>query len=161
MKFKKSQNKRLNHVVIIGLLMLTACTPAVKKADFSQEKPVLATGGKTATVDTIKQHFGIEVVALHLAAAGHMLDFRFRVVDLDKAMPFFREDIKPYALDQKSGKSLSVPVPAKLGPMRPTGRDPKEGITYWMFFGNPGLIGSGDKVTIVIGDYHLENLIVE
>ena len=161
MKSIKSQNKILNRVVIVGFLILTACTPTVKKTDFSQERPALATGGKTVTVDTFKQYFGIEVVALHLAAAGHMLDFRFRVVDLDKAMPFFREDIKPYALDQKSGKSLSVPVPAKLGPMRPTGRDPKEGITYWMFFGNPGLIGSGDKVTIIIGDYRLENLTVE
>jgi hypothetical protein len=90
-----------------------------------------------------------------------MLYFPFRVIDLDRAMPFFREDIKPYVLDQKSGKSLSVPVPAKLGPMRPTGIDPKEGITYWMYFGNPGLISIGDKVTVVVGDYRLENLPVE
>ena len=113
------------------------------------------------SIQEFKDLYGIEVVALRYSAAGHMLDFRFRVVDSDKAMPFFREDIKPYLVDKATGKSLDVPVPSKLGPARPTGRNPKLGITYWMFFGNPGLVKPGDQVTIVVGDYKLEDLIVE
>jgi hypothetical protein len=140
--------------------MLTSCTSAVNTKAVTSNNPDLAVGQELKTTDSGAQ-MCIEVVAIRSSAAGYILDFRFRVIDLDRAMTFFREDIKPYVLDQKSGKSLSVPVPAKLGPMRPTGRDPKEGITYWMYFGNPGLISIVDKVTVVVGDYRLRNLTVE
>ena len=135
-------------ILLLLLLILPACSPVASNVEDSGDV-------------NFEERFGIEVVALRTSAAGHMLDFRYRVVDLDKAMLFFREDIKPYVVDQKTGKSLTVPVPAKLGPMRPTGRNPKLGITYWMFFGNPGLIKSGDLITLVVGDYQLENLMVE
>jgi hypothetical protein len=134
--------------LLLLLLVLPACSPVASNVEDSGDV-------------SVEERFGIEVVALRTSAAGHMLDFRYRVVDLDKAMLFFREDIKPYVVDQKTGKSLTVPVPAKLGPMRPTGRNPKLGITYWMFFGNPGLIKPGDLITLVVGDYRLENLMVE
>jgi hypothetical protein len=154
--------KKESFLCIIALifLLLTACAPS----DLGSRQSSVVTKEsvvKTTSASEISELFGIEIIALRDTAAGHMLDFRFRVVDLEKAMPFFREDIKPYLVDQNSGKSLTVPVPAKLGPMRPTGRNPKEGVTYWMFFGNPGLIKPGDKVTIVIGDYRLEDLVVE
>jgi hypothetical protein len=147
--------------MLITGLFLTACAPAVPNDMRSRDQIAVAAGTGSDGQAIIAERFGIEIVALRETAAGHMLDFRFRVTDLEKAMPFFREDIKPYLIDQATNKSLTVPVPAKLGPMRPTGRNPKLGITYWMFFGNPGLIKSGDKVTLVIGDYRLENLIVE
>jgi len=145
-------------IVVLSTLVIS-CSPGGNSHEAS---PVVDSAAQiTASADFLRERYGIEIVALRHTASGHMLDFRFRVVDLDKAMPFFRKDMKPHLLDQKSGKSLSVPVPAKLGPMRPTGRNPKLGVTYWMFFGNPGLVQPGDKVTIVIGDYHLENLVVE
>lgn len=146
----------------LGLLflLLMSCAPLDSKP--RQGSAVIKDSAvKTTSATELRERFGIEFVALRDTAAGHMLDFRFRVVDLENALPFFREDVKPYLIDQKSGKSLNVPVPAKLGPMRPTGRNPKEGVTYWMFFGNPGLVKPGDSVTIVIGDYRLENLVVE
>jgi hypothetical protein len=143
------------------LLSLVFCAPAISKDMSSSENNVVAERVETAESLSVEERFGIEIVALRVSAAGHMLDFRFRAVDLEKAMPFFSGDIKPYLVDQATGKTLTVPVPAKLGPMRPTGRNPKLGITYWMFFGNPGLIKSGDRVTIAVGDFRIENLVVE
>lgn len=147
---------------ICFLFFLAACTPLSPNRR-EQVDPQRKEGAQVQSnsIQEFKELYGIEVVALRYSAAGHMLDFRFRVVDLDKAMQFFREDIKPYLVDKTSGKILVVPVPAKLGPARPTGRNPKLGITYWMFFGNPGLVKRGDQVTIVVGDYKLEDLIVE
>lgn len=143
--------------ILVLASMVSACATGGASGITSQE----VSSPKELSGTEIAEKFGIEVVALRSTAAGHMLDFRFRVVDLEKAMPFFREDIKPYLVDQASGKSLNVPVPAKLGPMRPTGRNPKLGVTYWMFFGNPGLVEPGDKVTIAIGDYRLTDLVVQ
>jgi hypothetical protein len=110
----------------------------------------------------IREELGIEVVAIRRTAAGSMLDFRFKVLDKEKSMPFFKREIKPHLIDQKTGAALEVPVPAKGGPMRPTSRDPREGVTYFMLFANPGrFVKPGNPVTIVIGDIRIENLIVE
>jgi hypothetical protein len=57
-----------------------------------------------------------------------------------------------------------VPSPPKIGPLRQTTRNsgPLAGKTYFIFFANPGKsIKAGDKVTVVIGDFKIENLAVQ
>lgn len=131
-----------------------------------QQKPSAASAGPDASAGQgqtrVYEDFGIEVIAIRTTAAGSMLDFRFKVLDKEKAMPFFREDLKPHLVDEQSGAVLQVPVPAKGGPMRPTSRDPREGITYFMLFANPGsFVAVGNPVTLVIGDLRVENLVVQ
>ena len=107
------------------------------------------------------QQWGIEVVALRTAMAGNMLDFRYKVLDSAKAASLFKRENKPYLIHLASGKVLAVPVTAKLGPLRSSNK-PQEGRTYWMFFGNQmKLVHKGDKVTVVIGEFRVENLVVE
>ncbi len=142
-------------------VLLSACSPSTTSRAASAVGESTETHVGVDDAGVFAERFGIKVVALRETAAGHMLDFRFQVVDVHKALPFFREDIKPYLLQQATGKALAVPVSAKLGPMRPTGRNPKPGVTYWIFFGNPGLVKAGDLVTIVIGDYQMKDLRVE
>jgi hypothetical protein len=108
----------------------------------------------------IEKKWGVQIVGIRQTAAGHMLDFRYRVVDSQKAAPLFVRQIQPYLIDQASGKSLIVPNMAKVGPLR-SSNQPQQGRTYWMFFGNPGLVKAGDKVSVVIGDFKVENLTVE
>ena len=106
----------------------------------------------------LREKWGIEIRSLALTASNHMLDFRYLVVDVNKAAPLFKRDKKAFLLHQKSGKVVNVPVPAKIGPLRTTD-PPQQGRIYWMFFGNPGmLIKHGDQVTVIIGDFRAENL---
>lgn len=136
-------------LIIIGL-QLPGCTqtPAAPAAQESKQ----AAG--------IENKWGIQILGVRKAAAGHMLDFRYKVTDANKAAPLFVRAGKPYLIDQSSGKSLVVPNMAKVGPLR-TSNPPKEGRTYWMFFGNPGLVKPGDKVTVVIGDFKVEDMTVQ
>jgi hypothetical protein len=100
---------------------------------------------------------------MRLTAAGMMLDFRFRVVDADKALPLFDHRIKPYVVADKSDIKLPVPMAAKVGAFRPTnrGKNIKADKTYYMIFGNPDrYVKAGEKVTVVIGDFRLEHLMV-
>jgi hypothetical protein len=91
-----------------------------------------------------------------------MLDLRYRVLDPEKAMHLFLEEITPYLIDQDSGSKLPVTGSTKVGSFRPTSGDPREGITYFMFFGNPGqLVKVGTRVTVVVADHRLENLVVQ
>ena len=89
-----------------------------------------------------------------------MIDFRYRVLDAKKAETLFARENKPYLIDEASRKVLSVPTTAKIGPLRTSG-DIKEGSIYWMFFANiPGLVKAGSTVTVVIGDFRAEHLVV-
>jgi len=108
----------------------------------------------------LKQDWGIEITSLRLTAAGRMIDFRYKVHDAKKAEELFRRSNQPYLIDQKSGKVLAVPNTAKVGPLRNSDY-PKENRIYWMFFGNTyGFVQHGSLVSIVIGDFRVENLVV-
>ena len=119
-------------------------------------------GLQTAQVfdESLKDQWGIELTALHMTAAGHMVDFRYRVLDADKAAPLFQRQTKPYLIHEESGKVLAVPNTAKVGSLRNSNM-PQQGRIYWMFFGNNGVVKNGDKVSVVIGDFRADNLIVE
>lgn len=108
----------------------------------------------------LREEWGIELTALRMTAANHMVDFRYRVLDADKAMPLFKRQTKPYLVHQASGKVLAVPNTAKVGSLR-NSNTPREGKIYWMFFGNNGVVQKGDTVSVVIGDFKAGDLTVE
>jgi len=108
--------------------------------------------------------WGVEVIGMRLTSAGYMLDFRFRVLDADKALPLFDHRIKPYVVADKSDIKLPVPMAPKVGAFRPTnrGKNIKADKTYYMVFANPdSYVKPGEKVSVVIGDFRAENLTVK
>ena len=127
-----------------------------EKADASKQSQKLELRDKE-----LSEKWGIELVAMRSTAVGHMIDFRYRVLDAEKAAPLFVRKTKPYLIHQASGKALAVPNTAKLGSLR-NSNIPQQGRTYWMFFGNShGLIQIGDKVTVAIGDFRATDIEVE
>lgn len=107
--------------------------------------------------------WGIEVIGIHRAMVGYMLDFRFRVVDLDKALPLFDARVSPYVLTDRTGIKLPVPMAEKIGALRPTnrGKNIKAGKTYHILFANPDShVKPGETATVVIGDFKAEHLAV-
>ncbi len=105
--------------------------------------------------------WGVEVASIRLTANNHMIDYRYKVLDAGKATDLFKRQIKPYLIHQESGRVLAVPDTAKLGPLR-NSNTPQNDRIYWMFFGNADyLVKPGDKVTVVIGEYRVEDLVVE
>ena len=138
------------------VLFPAAGAASVPDALSSQPAPV------TWNVDpALKEKWGVEVTSLRRTANGHMLDFRYRVLDAEKAAALFVRKTKPNLIHQASGKVLAVPNAGKVGPLRNSDA-PKEGRIYWMFFGNAGdLVKAGDKVTVAIGEFRAEDLVVE
>jgi hypothetical protein len=111
----------------------------------------------------LREKWGVEVVGIWLTSAGYMLDFRFRVVDVDKALSLFDHRINPYVLTDRAKVKLPVPMAAKVGAFRPTnrGKNIRADKTYYMVFGNPdNFVKAGEKVSVVIGDFRAENLTV-
>jgi len=157
-----------NALAVTILLGTTLTLSAPIDADASVSEKDSTVSAKTGFIQQTKQQkqelsekWGIELIAMRSTAAGHMIDFRYRVLDAEKAAPLFVRKTKPYLIHQESGKALAVPNTAKLGSLR-NSNIPQQGRTYWMFFGNShGLIQKGDKVTVAIGDFRATDLEVE
>jgi len=142
----------------------------VKGPDPKWQPPPMPEPAPYATVDLTPEEvkeladkWGVELLGMRLTTAGYMLDFRFRVMDADKALPLFDHRIKPHIVAERSNIKLPVPMSTKVGAFRPTnrGKNIKADKTYYMIFGNPDRhVKVGEKVTVVIGDFKVEHLMV-
>ena len=109
----------------------------------------------------MKRKWGIEVLFVRHAAAGYMLEFRYKVIDAVKARSLFDRQTKPIMSHLKTGAKLIVPTPAKTGALR-NSNPPLVDHTYWMYFANPGkLVKRGDLVNIEIGKFLVEKITVK
>lgn len=125
--------------------------------------PVIPSPVDKVRAEEIAQKWGIELLSLRLSAAGYMIDFRFRVLDVEKANTFFDHRIKPHLVVEKSNAKLPIPMAAKVGAFRATnrGKNIKPNKIYYMVFGNPDAhVKPGEKVTMVIGDFREDHLTV-
>jgi hypothetical protein len=109
----------------------------------------------------LADQWGIEILSMRLTAGSYMLDFRYKVVDTEKARPIFKRKVKAVLVDQESGARFMVPNTPKVGPLRSSNM-PKVGKNYFMLFANPGqYIKSGSMVTVEVGDFVVQNLTVD
>jgi predicted secreted protein len=109
----------------------------------------------------MEERWGIKALTVRPTAEGFFIDFRYRIVDEEKAAPLFSPIIKPLLIDENTGAVMAVPTVPKVGSMRST-RKPIKDRGYTILFANPNKhIKPGHKVTVVIGDYRAEHLIVE
>lgn len=111
----------------------------------------------------LAEQWGVKLLSLRLSTAGYMMDFRFRVLDADKALPLFDYRNKPYVVVDRSKARLPVPMAAKIGAFRPTnrGKNIVADKNYYMMFANPDQhVKAGDKVTLIIGDFKVDHLTV-
>jgi hypothetical protein len=108
----------------------------------------------------MKRKWGVELLFVRETSANYMLEFRYKVLDSNKAKPLFERQTKPVLTHVRTGAKLIVPTPAKTGALR-NSNPPKTGKVYWMFFANPGkLVKPGDRVNIDIGNFHANDLVV-
>ena len=109
----------------------------------------------------MKRKWGVELLFVRETSANYMLEFRYKVLDANKAKPLFERQTKPVLTHVRTGAKLIVPTPAKTGALR-NSNPPKTGKVYWMFFANPGkLVKPGDEVNIDIGEFHANGLVVQ
>ncbi len=113
---------------------------------------------------SVAEQWGVEVIRVDNTAGGFWLGFRFRVTDVEKALPLFDSRIKPYLESERSGVKLAVPTAAKVGALRTTnrGHNIKPGKIYNIMFANPGFhVKPEQRVSVVIGDFKVEHLTVK
>ncbi|MHC1769313.1 MAG: hypothetical protein AB9869_34370 [Verrucomicrobiia bacterium] len=146
-----------------GIALATVAT-LLALVTFASElagKAVSCKEGQDAVLKLARDQWGIEIVAVRVSAGGYMIDFRYKVVDPDKAVPLAKRESKPYIIDEASKAKLLVPNAPKIGSLRQTAVKLSPGRVYGAMFANPALaVKAGSKVTVVIGECRLAHLTV-
>jgi len=105
--------------------------------------------------------WGIDGLSVKSAEAGEVIRFTYQVLDPDKAKMLNDKKIEPSLIDAQAQVKLVVPQMDKVGKLRQTS-DPVTGRTYWMLFSNKGgHVKRGDHVSVVIGKFRADGLVVD
>jgi len=100
----------------------------------------------------LEEEFGIRIRLVGVTAGGGLIDLRYRVVDLDKALPLLgSHETMPSLVDARSGAELKAPETMMHH------EDLKADRTYFMHYPNGGnRIKPGAQVAVVMGDIRVE-----
>jgi len=108
-----------------------------------------------------RRNWGIEIIGIRVTSSHSMLSFRYRIVDPVKARPIMDQKSKAYVIDEATGVRLAVPAMENIGELRQSGT-PEPDRNYFIIFGNPGgLVKAGSRVSVVIGEMHVNGMIAE
>ena len=105
--------------------------------------------------------WGVDSLSVKSTEAGEIIRFSYRVLDANKAKPLNDKKIEPVLMDERARVKLVVPSLEKVGQLRQTSA-PEAGKLYWMAFSNKGrLVKPGDHVSVAIGNFRANGLVVQ
>jgi hypothetical protein len=146
-----------------------ATTPAMgAPSAVPDSKPAAASGSHyqpNRFAGRASQHYavvwGVDSLSVKWTESGEVIRFKYRVLDANKAKVLNDKKNEPSLIDPQAGVKLVVPSLEKVGQLRQSST-PEEGKSYWMAFSNKGrLVKRGDHVTVVIGQFRAEGLVVD
>jgi hypothetical protein len=105
--------------------------------------------------------WGVDSLGVKWTESGEIIRFSYRALDPGKAKALNDKKSEPSLIDPRAGVSLVVPSLEQVGQLRQSA-DPEEGKSYWMAFSNKGrLVKRGDRVSVVIGQFRADGLVVD
>lgn len=155
--------------VLLGLLgMFLAGCGAGREAQreagsVQQHETAMEAPPAAAAAPTGAEALGIEPVWATLTAQGQMLDFRYRVVDAEKAKFILRRTTTKIGLvNQESGRGVGVfQGIGKLSRLKQSTYAPEVGRIYSMIFINAGVFQPGDLATLKVEDFQVRDIPVQ
>ena len=105
--------------------------------------------------------WGVDAMGVKWTEGGEVIKFTYQVVDAEKAKTLNDKKNEPSLIDPRAGVKLVVPSLEKVGQLRQSS-PPEAGKTYWMAFSNKGRpVKRGDRVSVVIGQFRADGLVVD
>ena len=105
--------------------------------------------------------WGIDSLSVKAVESGALIRFAYHVLDPQKAKSLNDKNLDAFLNSPEHHIQLVIPSLEKVGKLRQSG-DPEPGRTYWMAFSNPHrVVKHGDRVNVVIGQFHANGLVVE
>jgi hypothetical protein len=105
--------------------------------------------------------WGVDALTVKAVEAGELIRFSYEVLDPAKATTLNDKKLEPKLIAPDAKAVLVIPSLEKVGQLRQSST-PEVGKSYWMAFSNPRrTVKRGDRVNVVIGQFHAEGLVVE
>jgi hypothetical protein len=105
--------------------------------------------------------WGVDNLSAKLTESGQLVRFSYRVIDPKKAAQLQDRSAAPAMLDGRVHVALQVPTMEKVGPLRQA-MGAEAGKAYWIAFSNKGFpVKQGDEVSVTIGTFRADGLIVQ
>jgi len=170
----------LNKLVNRAQLLVLVCLFAANSFVLSQTQPAASSNPPAPAPQTGVSHsryrpirvpkraleyysliWGVDSLSVKWTESGEVIRFSYRVLDADKAKILNDKKNQPVLIDPQAGVQLVVPSLEKVGQLRQSST-PEAGKSYWMAFSNKGRpVKRGDHVTVEIGTFKAEGLIVD
>jgi hypothetical protein len=174
--FKRGKPSNKVMPFAIWLAGSTVLATALAQAPQANEKPA-APAGKPAVAGAPSRYlpnrfagragtyyrlvWGVESLGVKSVESGEIIRFSYHVLDADKAKALNDKKSEPSLIDPQAGVKLVVPSLEKVGQLRQSGT-PEAGKSYWMAFSNKGrMVKRGDRVSVVIGQFRADGLVVD
>jgi hypothetical protein len=105
--------------------------------------------------------WGVDSLRVKAAESGELIRFSYEVLDANKAAALNDKKLEPKLIAPDAHAMLVIPSLEKVGQLRQSST-PEAGKSYWMAFSNPRrTVKRGDRVNVVIGQFHADGLLVE
>ena len=143
--------------------------PAAAQTPDAATKPETATTGSRFKPNRFSHRaelhygliWGVDSLSVKWTESGEVIRFAYRVLDAEKAKMLNDKKAEPALIDQRAGVKLVVPSLEKVGQLRQSS-PPVAGKAYWMAFSNKGRkVKRGDRVSVVIGRFRADGLVVD
>jgi hypothetical protein len=147
---------------VVGVLLAFAIgglvwwLPHRSAADASHVDPPVEWQRPSVSAAGLIERSGVRLVHVAVTGGGGLLDLRFQVVDPNKAVTVHETQTPPAIVDERTGLVFNQLLMdhAHTGEFKPA-------VTYYLVFENTGnWIRRGSKVTVLLGDAQLENVVV-
>jgi hypothetical protein len=105
--------------------------------------------------------WGVDSLSVKAAESGELIRFSYRILDSNKAKILNDKKFEAFLNSPEHHIQLVIPSLEKVGQLRQS-NSPEAGRSYWMAFSNPHrTVKRGDRVNVVIGQFHADGLVVD
>ena len=144
--------------LLLGLVALLLVGSVAMWAWWPGHPADIRAGTTLVDAEGLAARYGIDVTLVGVTAAGGIIDFRYQVVDPDKANPIIHDiALFPKLINEKTGATIAL----RTLPHNHK-RELELGGTYFFLLANShDALAPGARVTLVIGDTRLEHIPVK
>jgi len=151
---RRPRSSRLVGIGLVAILLMAGGA----RAWWPEQKADVRAGTTLVTAQGMAAKYGIDVNLIGVSAAGGLIQFRYQVVDPDKADAMIHDPkLFPIVVVEESGATMAIPRPHQH-----SGAALELGGTYFFMFANAhNAIHRGSLVTLVMGDARLEHIVAQ
>jgi hypothetical protein len=154
--------------LLLGALLVLSLV--LSKASLDREIPSLVARSHAISERTLEQEFGLRVDLVGMSAGGGLIDFRFTVLEPEKAAPLFEPSTTGSSSATQEQEHASTMLPVLFaedshtlirarGSMSHHQPNLAVGKTFFILYPNPGgEVQAGTPMSIVLGSVRVEHV---